>query len=441
MKGNEKPEFRNPHSFMEVIMSIFPKWMDVEEVEEEVIVDEQGRWLVSTLNRLNAVTQSRELPQKVIIKDDTLRSGANTPGVYASTEKKLQLAKMLEAIGVKEVEGGYPGIDEHIQFMRTLKERGTELRIGAHTPLWHDDFKEEIDRAVDCGVDVINLYVFNGPLLVRAVHEDLRREKVMERIAEGIAYSRQRGAFTAFGTDFYRFNMIERLCRLALDSGAQRIFLYDAKGCLTPEAVSFLVRYVRDIIGPDIEIGMHCHDDYGLATVNTLEAVKATADVVDVTVNRTGHRCGNASFEQVVTALETLYGISTGVDLSKISELCVMVADLYGLSIPPNAPIVGKNMYTYGGFHITGILRGEWYLWENVKADALGCRREIFYGPTALQRGKDRPIDLKIRQMGLEATPDELDRVFDLISEVLKQKTQATEEEVEAIIRKVLASS
>ncbi len=224
---------------------------------------------------------------------------------------------------------------------------------------------------------------------------------------------------------------------MALNSGAQRIFLYDAKGWLTPEAVSFLVTHVRDIIGPDIQIGMHCHDDYGLATINTLEAVKASADVVDVTVNRTGHRCGNASFEQVVTALETLYGISTGIDLSRISELCHKVADLYEMTIPPNAPVIGKNMYSYGGFHITGILKGEWFLWENIKAEALGCRREIFYGPTALERGKDRPIDLKVCQMGLQATAEELDEIFRLLRSKLEKKKQATEKEMEDIIRKV----
>jgi isopropylmalate/homocitrate/citramalate synthase len=95
-------------------------------------------------------------------------------------------------------------------------------------------------------------------------------------------------------------------------------------------------------------------------------------------------------------------------------------------------------MYSYGGFHITGILKGEWYLWENIKAEALGCRREIFYGPTALERGKDRPIDLKVRQMGLQATAEELDEIFRLLKVKLDKKKQVTEKEMEDIVRKVI---
>jgi isopropylmalate/homocitrate/citramalate synthase len=100
-----------------------------------------------------------------------------------------------------------------------------------------------------------------------------------------------------------------------------------------------------------MEIAIHCHDDFGMATANTVEAVRAGADLVDVTVIRTGHRCGNASLEQVVAALESIYGVDTGVKLEQLRPLCQFVAEEYGLTIPANAPVVGDSMYTYGGIH------------------------------------------------------------------------------------------
>ena len=183
-----------------------------------------------------------------------------------------------------------------------------------------------------------------------------------------------------------------------------------------------------------MEVAVHCHNDFGLATINTLEAIKAGAVAADVTINGTGHRCGNAPFEQVVTALEVLLDIRTGIDLSKTYQLCKLVEETFGVKIPANSPHMGENMYTYGGAHIPPILKGEWNEWENVKAETLGCNRTIVWGAT-VQSGRSGPIAAKMTQMGLKCIDKQLDAVFEKLQEVVHRKRFATDKEIEQIIR------
>ena len=150
------------------------KHKDDQTIENDVIFDPAGRWARSPLNTMSCVVSKPVTrPGRILIKDETLRSGANTPGVKATIEKKLRVAEALESMGVREVEAGYPGIAEHCQFMRALKERGSKLRLGAHTRIWVSNFKEEIDRAIDSGADVINFVGGADPLQGQALHPEI----------------------------------------------------------------------------------------------------------------------------------------------------------------------------------------------------------------------------------------------------------------------------
>jgi isopropylmalate/homocitrate/citramalate synthase len=140
----------------------------------------------------------------------------------------------------------------------------------------------------------------------------------------------------------------------------------------------------------------------------------------------------------VAVALEYFYGYRTGIDLTRITELSKLVSDLYELPVPDNAPIVGHNMFSYGGLHIPGILRGDWFLWENLHAEAVGAQRHIVYGPTALQRGKDSPLDAKVAAMGKSADERQMDRIVSGLKQLIEDKKFATDAEVEQIISRVM---
>jgi isopropylmalate/homocitrate/citramalate synthase len=407
-------------------------------IENDVIFDPVGRWASSPLNTLSCVVSKPVTrPGRILIKDETLRSGANTPGVKATIEKKLQIAEALEAMGVREVEAGYPGIAEHCQFMRALKEMGSKLRLGAHTRIWVSNFKEEIDRAIDSGADVINFVGGADPLQGQALHPEILGDPFLDHARKAISYAKSKGVLVAFGSaDPGPLRCFHNWLLAASEAGAERLYIYDGRGWFLPETIEFLVRYARDLLGERKEIAVHCHDDFGLATANSLAAIRAGADLVDVTVLSTGHRCGNAAFEQVVPALEALYGISTGIDLQKITALCSVVAEAYEIQVPPNAPVAGENMYKYGGLHIRALLEGSWYLWESLRAETVGKKRILFFGPTALQRGSTGPVGLKMVKMGIEPDESLIDRVIGRLEKKMKKVKEMSEADVEDVIVK-----
>jgi len=404
------------------------KWL-----KEATLFDANDRWVVSAINRL-ALVDKEVKPSSVILRDDTLRSGANTPGVYATIDAKMKIAERLDEMGVKEAEVAYANLEEQRDFVKMLKKAGSRLKLGVHVLLGMNSYKDGMNWSIEAGADNINMVAALAG--VSAARPEIT--EVMESIHEAVSYSKEQGMFTTIGGVFYDMDSIRRLVTTAVSAGADRICIYDARGWFTPEAMSFLVRYAADIVKGKAEISVHVHNDSGLATINTLEAIKAGAGAADVTLNGTGHRCGNASFEQVVVAAEVLYDIRTGIELSKIFGLCKLVEELYGVPIPANSPHVGETMYTYGGAHIPSILRGEWYEWENVKAETLGCSRGIFWGPT-IQPGRSGPISSKVAQMGLSASDQQLDVIYGRLQEVIRRKKFATDKEMEQVIRECLS--
>lgn len=409
--------------------------IDPSVLEGEAVADEQGKWLRSQSVHLLSVVGIQK-PQSVILKDDTLRSGANTVGVYATSDQRLAIAEKLEQAGVREIEAGYPGLPEHRELIRKLKASGCKMRLGAHVAL-RPNYRELIDYAVDAGFDVVNIVAALGRIYAPGRHSEGRydEEAVLERIRDAVRYSKEKGMFTAIGGRGDRLDDFAKTFTAYAEAGADRVCIYDGRGWSTPEVFRFLVTYARTIVGPNIDIAVHCHDDFGLATANTLEAVKAGAKIADVTVISTGHKSGNAALEQVAAALEVLYGVATGIDFSQLSGLCRLVEELYGIRIAVNRPIVGANQYSYAGWDIASILRGQqWYVWENIKAEAVGNKRRLMWGPT-IPPGRNSPIPIKIELMGLKATDEQLDRIYARMTDICHQRSFATDEEMEQIIR------
>jgi isopropylmalate/homocitrate/citramalate synthase len=186
-------------------------------------------------------------------------------------------------------------------------------------------------------------------------------------------------------------------------------------------------------------VAVHCHDDYGLATASTLEAVKVGAEVVDCVVNGLGDRAGNAPLEEVVTALTVLYGVDTGVKIEGLYPLSKLVEEVYGVPIAPNKALVGVNQYNHAtDSHIVDIIKGEWFTWENIRAEALGQKRVLEFGSTALSRQLSGAIGSKMEAMGYSFDQGDLDRVIENLKGVIEKKRFASEDELEAVIKTVM---
>jgi isopropylmalate/homocitrate/citramalate synthase len=406
------------------------------ELLKEAEIEPKERWMTPIVNKI-AVTPSPGQPQSITVHDDTIRSGGNTPGVYASVEEKIELAAKLEEIGVMEAEVGYPSIPEQVQFVKMLKRNGSKLKVGMHTRFYDPEYRREIERAVESQADIINLVGYWGYIMTQSLCPQLWQGNIEERVYDAVSYAKSLGATkVSIGADYHRLELVARFVTAAVAGGADRIIIYDGRGWFVPQTMAFLVRYVRTLAGPNVEIGVHCHNDMGLATINTIESIRAGATVCDLTVNSTGHRCGNAAFEEVVTALEVLYGIHTGIELSKLIDLSETVQRLYHIPVSDNRAIVGKQMFSYGGSHIAGILRGQWFFWENIKAEAVGHRRYITFGPPSLRRGQTGPVAVKVQQMGYVPDEKKLEQIYEVLEPLIEKRKEVTEPEVEEIIRK-----
>jgi isopropylmalate/homocitrate/citramalate synthase len=203
--------------------------------------------------------------------------------------------------------------------------------------------------------------------------------------------------------------------------------------------MGYVVKMHRDAVGPKVGLEVHCHDDFGLSLANSLEGVRAGADIVDCVLNGYSHRSGNCALEQIVAALEVLYGVHTGFDLSQLTSLSELAAEVFNVPIPPQRPHVGASAYAYGGVHISALLQEGWFVWETIHAEAIGQHRHVVWSPTSLERhGMAGPVALKIRRMGLQFDESQLQQVFDGTRKVMAVKNYATDEELEAVVHQVL---
>ena len=422
-----------------------PAVLNREQVLKELSFDAQGRWAVPVLNRRKDVNP--EVPARdVIIKDDTFRESTNMPGASPTNEQKLDLARKLEATGVKEIVAGHAGLKEQCDFMRMVKDAGLKLMVHAYVDF--GDWKRGIDNAVAAGADAIWMPgalnpspIFAGKLGSRYGYwsADFDLSVVLDTMKAAIDAAKDKNKLITVG----RAPMIPDIFDKALDAyvkgGADRICIFDDRGNYTPQTMGYVVKMHRDAVGSDVKLEVHCHDDFGLSLANSLESVRVGADIVDCVLNGYSHRSGNCALEQIVLALEVLYGVKTGVDLSQLMSLCKLASEVFGVPIPPQRPHVGASAFAYGGVHISALLQEGWFVWETMQAETIGQRRHVVWSPTALERhGMAGPVALKIRRMGLQFDEAQLEQVFAAMRKVLATRKFATDEELEAVVHKVL---
>ncbi len=415
--------------------------IDRDELEKEMFFDPMNRWYVGRLNLLHLV-KPQEMPEKVMIKDETLREGEETPGVHLTLEKKLRIARALEEIGIKEIEVGYAGsTKEHFDFARALKSEGIKLRLCSHARAYskEEEWKQEVEEVAKSGVDMINFVGYVSECRMGG-KSWLSKREFPKRIYDVIAFSKNFGLKVGFGlADPARSQLqfVMDCCIASGEAGVDRYYVYDGPGCATPEAIRFLTLLSRDTTHS--QVAVHCHDDYGLATANSLEAVKAGAEVVDCVVNGLGDRAGNAALEEVVAALTVLYQVDTGIKIEGLYLLSKLVEEVYGIPVAPNKALVGANQYTHAtDSHIQDIIRGEWYAWENIRAEALGRKRILQFGSSALSRQSSGAIGSKMEAMGYRFGRKVLDQVIEKVKVMIEEKGYVSEDQLEEVVQTVM---
>lgn len=305
---------------------------------------QDGKWWVSPYNFVDEVRAEFDLPEKVEIHDATLRDGEQTPGVVFRKEDKVQIAQMLDEVGIERIEAGMPAVsDEDFQAIKEISKLGLKAKIYTFARALPVD----IDKAIDCGAHGV---VIEIPIGYPKLKHQFKWtwEDVLRKSVDCINYARKKNMHTVyFPYDTTRArdqDLTNLLTRIMQDSPPDSIGVVDTMGCALPEAIKFMVRKFKKLTGLPVEI--HTHNDFGMGVATELAAVTAGADVVHSCINGLGERTGNAALEELMVGLHILLGMKTNYKFDRLLSLCKLAEALSGVKPATNKPIIGVGNYT-----------------------------------------------------------------------------------------------
>ncbi|WP_406662526.1 (R)-citramalate synthase [Methanolobus sp. ZRKC3] len=363
--------------------------------------------------------------------DTTLRDGEQTPGVALTSADKVAIATKLDELGVNVIEAGSAITSEgERESIRAVTAEGLNAEICSYCRIMQPD----VDYALDCDVDSIHLV---APVSDLHINVKLRkdRETVRQMAVDVTEYAKEHGLIVELsGEDASRADLdfLKSLYIDGVDAGADRLCFCDTVGLLVPERTDEIFRDITSAVKAPVSI--HCHDDFGLATANTIAALKAGAQQAHVTINGIGERAGNTSLEEVVMAIEWLYKCNTGITTKNIFKTSRLVSRLTGVPVAPNKSLVGGNAFTHeAGIHVHGLLANT-ETYEPIHPEVIGRERKIVLGKHA---GKSS-VTLAVKEMGLEVDDSQLHEILDRVKELGDLGKRVTDADLQTIAETVL---
>lgn len=367
-------------------------------------------------------------PLHIEICDVTLRDGEQTPGVSFSCPEKIEIATMLDTIGVEVIEAGFPAVSANeAQCVKAIANLGLDARICGFSRAREGD----IQTAIDCGVDMVSIFIPTSELHVRVKFKK-SREQVLEDSLSMINYARDHGVQVRFAAeDASRTDLpfLKQVYRSAAEHGAVLLSFADTVGCLIP---SEMQRIMTELVSSvDRPFCAHCHNDMGCAVANTITAAEAGAFQLHTTVNGIGERAGNASLEELLVALRMKKGIER-YDLSHLTELSHVVEKYSGVSLPRNKPVTGELAFSHeSGIHIAAILDDP-ATYEYFTPELVGSERHFILGKHTGRKA----LEHVVASMGCELSEKQVCRVLDLVKDHSEHKCHITPEVLRKLIRK-----
>ncbi|MCS7142990.1 MAG: 2-isopropylmalate synthase [Aigarchaeota archaeon] len=373
------------------------------------------------------------MPERVYVFDTTLRDGEQTPGVSLRREDKILIAEALADLGVDIIEAGFPVVSRG-EF-ETIKDVA-KLGIPSKVCVLSRCERKDIDRVLESDAEWIHLFIATSDAHLRDKLK-MTRQEVLSRAVEMVDYAKSHGLTVHFSAEDatrsdpdYLMKIYEAVKR----AGADSIDIPDTVGFALPHVMRSLVIRAKEVT--NLPVAVHCHDDMGLATANTLAGVEGGAEIVHVTINGIGERAGNTSLEEVVVALKFLYGVETNVKLTELDKVSRLVSKLTGMIIPKNKSIVGDNAFTHeSGIHVHGVLNNP-YTYEPIMPEVVGKRRRIVLGKHSGTHGMERVL----REFGYNLSPDQVRRVLDKVKEYADAGIKMTEYRLVNILVEVLGN-
>jgi isopropylmalate/homocitrate/citramalate synthase len=291
-----------------------------------------------------ALNDGYRLGGRVGLYDTTLRDGEQTVGVVLDPEQKLEIARLLDDLGVDRIEAGFPRVSQDDwDAVKLMSEAGLRSQIWGFSRA----VRADLEALVELGVPASVIESPISDLKLNAIGVD--RATMLGRITDAMRFAAGHGILAAFfGVDSTRAepDFYERVYKSAVDAGASEVVVVDTLGIASPEAVAELVGKTADWVGPDVPVHFHGHNDFGLATAAAVAAVRAGARWIHGTINGMGERAGNANLGEVALTLRALYGVESNLRLDRIRDASARVQALSGYALEPWKPVTGETLFT-----------------------------------------------------------------------------------------------
>jgi isopropylmalate/homocitrate/citramalate synthase len=371
----------------------------------------EAQGLIANYNRMRKNLPPK-LPERVFIWDETLREGVQTPTVFLTYVEKVKLAKMMDEIGASIITAGFPAQSEEEKndVRRIANEGFQQARLAASARI----IKSDIDACLECGIREIPIFTpFNGLNLQYRLK--MTKEQVLEDTVECIEYAKEHGVTVDFVLEDASRTPLEDILQIfeaAVKAGANRLVIADTVGFLRPLSTRYLISHIREglsqLISKEVPLSIHCHNDFGLATANTLAAVEEGVTYVHTCVAGFGERSGIAPLEEVVVALELLYNVDTGIDMNKLYRLSQLAEKSFALPIQFHKPIIGENAFSYEvDEHVQGMLAHP-LIYEPFPPEIIERETQFYIG----RKTGRQSIENYLTSAGIKAAPWQIDEIF-----------------------------
>jgi 2-isopropylmalate synthase len=380
---------------------------------------------------------------RVLIFDTTLRDGEQSPGATMTHAEKLEIAEMLDDMGVDIIEAGFPIASEGD--FEAVSEIARRSRQAVICGLARANYKD-IDRCWEAVRHAARprIHTFIGTSPLHRAIPNLSQDEMAERIHDTVSHARnlcdnvQWSPMDATRTEW---DYLKRVVEIAIKAGATTINIPDTVGYTAPvESADLIRRLIAEVPGAeDVVFATHCHNDLGMATANSLAAVAGGARQIECTINGLGERAGNTALEEVVMALKVRHDIMpwhTGVDSTKIMNISRRVASVSGFPVQFNKAIVGKNAFAHeSGIHQDGMLK-------NAETFEIMRPADVGLKETSLVMGKHSgraALRAKLKELGYELADNQLNDVFVRFKALADRKKEVYEDDLEALMRDQVA--
>ncbi|WP_417602830.1 2-isopropylmalate synthase [Primorskyibacter flagellatus] len=375
---------------------------------------------------------------RVVIFDTTLRDGEQSPGATMTHDEKLEIAELLDDMGVDIIEAGFPIASEgDFSAVSEIAKRSKNSVICGLARAQLPDIDRCWEAVKHAAQPRIHTFIGTSPLH-RAI-PNLTQDEMADRIHETVSHARnlcdnvQWSPMDATRTEW---DYLARVCEIAIKAGATTINIPDTVGYTAPrESADLIRRLIAEVPGgTDVVWATHCHNDLGMATANSLAAVEAGARQIECTINGLGERAGNTALEEVVMALKVrgdIMPFDTGIDTRKIMHISRRVATVSGFAVQFNKAIVGKNAFAHeSGIHQDGMLK-------NAETFEIMRPEDVGLAGTSLPLGKHSgraALRAKLRDLGVDVGDNQLKDIFVRFKELADRKKEVFDEDILALV-------